>query len=188
MRTGSIIIFFIAFSFATFAQKKQPVALPSPQLPIDTITKKITYEEVVEVNGLSAEQLYKRALQWFHTHYKNPTEVIRENDSVKYIIVAKPRFRIYNPPDKEGTKTDAGVVQYSLTVAARDGRFRYEVTDFNWKQISLYPIERWYNTSLPSYTNVYNEYLRQTDTSVQSVFADLKNAMVNAKASKKEDW
>src|SRR4051812_44882948 len=123
MRQLGIVFFLsIIFSVAGIAQKKQQPSLPPPQLPIDSLTKKITYESVVEVNGVTAEQLYKRALQWFQSYYKNPAEVIREKDSVQFKIVGKPRFRISNPPDKEGTKTDAGVVQYSITVAARNGR------------------------------------------------------------------
>jgi hypothetical protein len=177
----------IIFSFNVIAQKKQP-SVPPPQLPIDNITKKIIYQDVVEVKGATADKLYRRALGWFRGYYKNPTEVIRENDSVQKKIVGKPRFRISNPPDKEGTKTEAGVIQYSITVAAREGRFKYEITEFNWKQVSNYPCERWYDTALPSYTKVYDEYIRQTDMNIQTIIGDLKNAMMNEKGAKKDDW
>jgi hypothetical protein len=127
-------------------------------------------------------------LKWFRSYYKNPTEVIRENDSVEHKITGKPRFKIYNLPDKEGTKTDAGIVQYTITVVSREGRFKFEVTDLNWKQASNYPIERWYDKDLPSYSKAYDEYIRQTDAAVRSAIADLKKAMISDKPVKKDDW
>src|SRR5688572_20912351 len=99
-------------TFTATAQKSAPLAPVS--LPVDSITRLITYEGVVPVKGVSNEVLYKRALEWFHAYFKNPTEVIRENDSTKGVIVGKPRFKITNPPDKNGLKTDGGHVQYTL--------------------------------------------------------------------------
>lgn len=181
----------LAVSTASLAQKKKdPVPPPPPpQLPVDADSKKITFEEVVDVPGASSGELYSRAMAWFKTYYKNPGEVIRENDSIKHSIMGKPRFRISNPPDKEGTKTDAGLVQYTISVAAKDGRFKYVLTDFNWKQNSYYAIEKWYDTALPSYTPAMTEYLLQTDNYAKTTIADLKNAVMNEKKEKsKDDW
>ena len=184
-----IFVFILSLiSFQAFPQRRSAELLLPPQLPVDNSTNKITYEYVVEVPATSAEELYQRALQWFRSNYKNPSEVIRENDSVQKKIVGKPRFRISNPPNKDGTKTDAGVVQYTITISARDGRFKFELTDFNWKQVSNYPCERWYDKDLPSYSKAYDEYIRQTDNNIQSVIGSLKNAMTNEKASKKDNW
>src|SRR5688572_14726646 len=101
------LAFVITFHSNAQNKKDQPPP-PPPQLPMDN-TNKITYEEVVDVPGKSAEELYKKVTSWFQTYYKNPGEVIRENDSLKRSITGKPRFRIYNPPDKEGTRTDGGL-------------------------------------------------------------------------------
>jgi hypothetical protein len=144
---------------------------------------------VIEVQNLKAEILYSRILAWFRTYYKNPTEVIRENDSLKFRVVGKPRFKIFNPADKEGTKTDAGLVQYTLTVAAKDGRFKYEFTAFNWKQASYYPSERWMDTKAQMYTPVYNDYLLQVDTYTKETINSLKNAVTKDKPVKdKDNW
>lgn len=184
-----IIAFFalISVSLLTFAQKGMPIAVYS--VPVDSITKKITYEGVVEVKGLAAGDLYHRFADWFKSYYKNPTEVIRENDSTSFRIVGKPRFRLTNPPDKEGTRTDGGTEQYTITVIAKDGRFKYELTDFNWKQLSAFPSERWLDTKSQSYTVAYNDYLQQTDKYVQDLIASLKKAVTEAKPVKnKDNW
>jgi hypothetical protein len=183
------VLISLAVSLNVNAQKKKEEPLPPPQLPMDNVTNKITFEEVVDVPGKTADELYRRMLAWFKTYYKNPGEVIRENDSIRMSVSGKPRFRITNPPDEEGTKTDGGIVQYTITIAAKDGRFKYTLTDFNWKGMSYYPIEKWYDTALPSYTPAMNEYLRQTDTYARSTVADLTNSITNEKQVKnKDDW
>ena len=188
-RIFPVIVLAFAVCFSTSAQKKKEEPLPVPQLPFDNITNKITYEEVVDAPGKSADELHQKILSWFRTYYKNPSEKIRENDSINKSLTGKVRFPISNPPDKEGTKTDAGLVLYTIIIAAKDGRFKYTLTDFNWKQNSNYPCERWYDTALPSHTPAMDEYLRQTDNYAKSTVADLKNSITNERPVKnKDDW
>jgi hypothetical protein len=187
MKTISILSCCLVLSLAVVSQKAGAPAAVT--LPVDSITHLVTYEMVIPVQGATRDVLYKRALDWFNSYYKNPTEVIRENDMEKGKIVGKPRFRIYNPADKSGTKTDAGVVQYTITVAVKEGKFKYELTEFNWKQPSYYPIERWMDTKAQMYTPVYNVYLTQTDEYVKELLKALKTAMTSDKPVKdKDNW
>lgn len=168
-----------------FAQKNASVT--PVVLPVDSITQRITYEGVLEAKGVGADALYQRALSWFRSFYKNPGEVIRENDSIKFKITGKPRFKINNPPDKTGLKTDAGLVQYTIMLAVKEGRFRYELTDFNWKQISAFPCERWMDTRSQTYMPVYNDYLAQVDAYVKDLVAKLHDAMTHEQSVKDRD-
>src|SRR6185436_11889591 len=104
----------LLFAVNADAQKKKDAVPPPPppQLPMDN-TNKITYEEVVDVPGKSADEIYKKIVAWYSGYFKNSAEVIRENDSVKKSVTGKPRFRLSNPPDKEGTRSDGGLVQYT---------------------------------------------------------------------------
>jgi len=172
-------------SVSAFAQKQ--IARVPVSLPVDSATKLITYEAVTEAPGLKADALYKKALSWFNSYYKNPSEVIRENDSLKFKIVGKPRIRLSNPPDKDGTKTDGGLVQYTITFAAKDGRFKYELTSFNWKQTSYYACERWMDTKSQSYNPVYSDYMVQVDDYVKDLVKNLKSALLNDKPVKDKD-
>jgi len=180
----------LMFAFNADAQKKKDAVPPPPppQLPMDN-TNKITYEEVVDVPGKSADEIYKKIVAWYSSYFKNPAEVIRENDSVKKSVTGKPRFRISNPADKEGTRSDAGLVQYSITIAAKDGRFKYTLTDFNWKGTSYYACEKWYDNALPSYTPAMNDYLLQTDNYAKTTIDNFKIAIMTDKQVKnKDDW
>ena len=184
-KISSLFAFLFLISFAGIAQKKS-----SSSLPVDSTTHLITYDEVVQAPNQSADILYNRALAWFRNYYKNSGEVIRKNDIAEHIIVGKPRFKIYNPADpkdKEALKTDAGIVQYTITVSAREGRFKYELTEFNWKQNSYYKAERWMDKKDQMYMKAYDEYLKQVDEYAQALIADLKNSMVNEKPVKDKD-
>ena len=188
MKPLSILVLSFLLSLACAAQKNAtPIAVV--KLPLDSITNLVAYEMVVPVQGATSDMLYKRALEWFHAYYKNPTEVIRESDVEKGKILGKPRFKIYNPADKEGLKTDAGAMQYTITIAVKQGRYKYELTAFNWKQPSYYAIERWMDTKAPGYTPVYNHYLTQTDEYVKDLLRNLKAAMASDKTAKdKDNW
>lgn len=176
----------IAFS-SNAQDKNAPIVLY--KVPVDSITKKITYEGVVDVKGIAASELYTRINAWFQSYYKNPGEVIRENDSTNHKMVGKPRFRLSNLPDKQGVRADGGVTQYTITVAAKDGRFKYEITEFNWKQLSNFPAERWLDLKSPSYAAVYNDYLQQIDKTALEAIESLKKAVTQlAPVKNKDNW
>ena len=180
--------FLLFVSSSTFAQKDKKI-ISKVKVPIDSVTHLITYEEVVQAQSLSADAIYNRALSWFRKYFKNPNEVIRKNDQVNRVIVGKPRFKIYNPVDKEGTRTDAGLVQYTITISVREGRLKYEITEFNWRQTSQYAAERWMDTSAPSYTKAYEDYLHQLNDYVKALVADLKDFVPADKTVKdKDNW
>ena len=167
------------------AQPNQPVA---PKMPLDEKTGLITYSSVIEVKGHSAGDLYKRALSWAGTFYKNPSDVIRERDSINGRIVCKARFKIMNPADKKGITTDAGNVMYSLRIQFKEGRYRYELSEINWKQPSYYPCERWMDRSSAAFSTAFDHYLFQTDQTLNSVLKDLQKAMSSPEASPSGDW
>ena len=173
-------------SFLIFAQTDAPKA---PEMPIDPVTKLISYTDVSQVDGVPGKELYARALKWFNAYYVNPTDVIRENEPEKNRIMGKHRFKIYNEADKKGVVTEAGYVEYSVIVAARDGRYKAELTNINWKLISYTPIEKWMDKSAPTYLPVYEYYLKQTDEFARKLIADL-NKVLTAKPVKdtRDDW
>ncbi|HKR04873.1 MAG TPA: DUF4468 domain-containing protein, partial [Bacteroidia bacterium] len=121
------------------------------KMPVNTETKLISYNKVVPVDSIDKNELYQRALNWANTFYKNPTDVIREKDPAAGKIVCKHRFKITNPPRKDGFVKDAGLVIYTLSLQFKDGRYKYDLTEINWKTISYYPIEKWMDTKANGY-------------------------------------
>jgi hypothetical protein len=181
-----ISAFIFLFSVSSFAQNTEQTI---PQFDINKETKLITYSKVVPMDSTGKKELYHRAVIWINAYYKNPADVIRENDSIAGKIVCKHRFKITDLPNKEGFKKDAGLVQYALNLQFKDGRYRYDLTEINWKQLSYYPAERWMNPKGPDYIKDYDYYLIQTDETVKKVLASLEQAMtMNSVKEKKDDW
>lgn len=174
----------IAVAICTNAQN--PTS--SVRFPVNEETKLITYEKVVTVEETKRDEIFERAVLWANTFYKNPTDVIREKNPEAGKIVCKARFKISNPPDKEGFATDAGVVQYTLTILFKDFKYKYEITEINWKQLSYYPIERWMDSTSPSYNKSYAHYLQFTDEKVKEILADLEKNLANKPKKEKKDW
>lgn len=167
-----------------FAQQVQQ----APKLPVDEKSGLISYSKVNEVSGATAGTLYQRALEWANKFYKNPTDVIRDRDSVGGNLLCKARFKIMNPADKKGLATDAGNVMYTLKIQFKEGRYRYELTEINWKQQSHYPSERWIDKTAATYKPEYDYYLQQTDATAREVLKSLEKAMSAAPVSKSDDW
>ena len=172
---------------SAFAQKSKD-AVVVPELPVDAVSGLYSYENVVDVPGVSKDELYNRTLAWANGFYKNPGDVIREKNSEQGKIIIKARFRISNEADKKGVVTQAGDVMYSLTLNFKDGKYKYEITKINWQQISYFPIERWNDTAAPSFKPAYLYYLTQTDETIKSVIADFSKKITDPVKIKSSDW
>lgn len=169
-------IFCFLFFLTVTISKAQNTAT-APKMPLDDKTKLISYTKVKDVTGVSKEGLYKRALSWANTYYKNPTDVIREQDIEQGKIVCKARFKIMNPPDKKGFSTEGGVAQYTLNLQFKEGRYKYDLTEINWKQPSYYPVEKWMNVENASYKPEFDFYLQQVDDTAKEIISSLDKAM-----------
>jgi len=157
----------------------------SQNFPIDEETKLITYTEVVKTEG-TADLLYSKAHRWFFSYYKNPHNIVKKSENLK--IVARPRFKILNPPDKKGIQTMGGIVLYTFTVIFKDGRYKYTITNIEWKQSSKYPIERWMDKSAASYKKKYSYYLEQVDKEITKTLALFKANVSQNKKKAEEEW
>src|SRR5262249_39831817 len=110
MKRSLLTLITIITTGLTLAVAQQKDAVKAPDMPIDPDTKLITYTAVVEVKDVNKAELYRRALGWYNTFYKNPAEVIREKDSVNFKIIGKPRFKLYKETTNGG-RMDGGLVQ-----------------------------------------------------------------------------
>jgi hypothetical protein len=178
----------VCLTAVTMGAVAQEVARAGAMLPIDEESKRINFEKIVDVEDAKQGDLFDRAVTWIESYYNNPADVVREKNKDMGRILCKARFKIFNPPDKHGLATDAGVVQYTLTILFKDGKYKYEFTDYNWKQLSYYPAERWMNTSSPTYNESYAHYLEQVDEYTAKTTHELEEAMVEKKKEKKTPW
>jgi hypothetical protein len=179
-----MLAIFMLTKFATAQTDKA-----TDKLPVNTETKLVTYTNVVTTTGLGKGELYDKAFVWLSGFYKNPADVLREKDRDAGTMLIKARFKIFSPLDKKsGVAAPAGDVQYSLILDFKEGKFRYTLTEINWKQASYYPIERWMDKTSSSNNVNADYYLQQTDENCKKVIADLVKTMTTVAAVKKDDW
>jgi len=168
-------------------KKETEQTYTAPKMPVDEQSKLITYQGVIDVPGKNADEIYKMLEKWMTGYFKNSSKVIKTKDVIKHRIYASPRFRVLNPPDKNGKQLMGGIVKYSLIVETKDGRMRYTLNRFNWKQPSYYPIEKWLQTDSPTYQKRFAYFLQQVDKEANKVISDLKKAMKPTE-KKSDDW
>ncbi len=176
----------VGFSNLAYSQKNKKEQIVAPDMPIDPDTKMVTYKEVVTATG-TAKEIKEKALKWFHSYYKNSANLLKENTETKFR--GHPRFKVVNKKDKKGIQTMAGTMIYDITIACKDGKYRYLITNIFKKASTKYPIEKWMNKESKMYNaDVYPYYLLQVDEYMKKVIKDLKEYMATNHEKKSDDW
>lgn len=174
----------------------------TPNLPIDSVTNKITYSEVVIVDSSASKlELFSRAREWFAKRYNSSINVIQMEDKESGKIVGKALMQVYHKA--VGKTYESGHIHYTISLYLKDGRYKYEITDFFHSGQVIYGgsnrvpdygmCEKMINTSEKtmgiSHQKTYDYYLTQLDQNTKSLINDLKSAMSAKPAnSKKDEW
>ena len=166
----------MGFSFSALSQ----TTVVTPTIPVDSVTKKITYTEVVQQTG-TKDTLYNRAIHWINLFFKNPQDVTKVREKENGKIEGIYRFKTYNTPLKDGTKVEAGVVSFTFIIECKENKYRYKITDLNAKGLSYFPLERWLDKKDPAYTAEWPNYLVQVDTYMKDFIKSMKKGMLEAK-------
>lgn len=136
----------------------------------DKKTDKITYSEIVTVDGISKETLYKNVLEWI---YQTPNN--SGNKIMDYIVIDEYKFPLkgYFYIDLYG---DSKKISYNLTIEIKDNKYKYEFTNFFFEEV----------TSLDNYPKFYigkKKVLEKTKTKVDQIINQLKKGLSNKRTN-----
>src|ERR1041385_8556376 len=84
----------ITCSVLVYAQKDKDKLVP-PDMPRSEDNNQVYYMEVVTEDGANKMEFFKRAGNWYHTFYKNPTGIVEQSDSTNGTLILKPAFPVY---------------------------------------------------------------------------------------------
>jgi hypothetical protein len=154
-------------------------------VPVDPDTKLITYKEVVTVPGNPGE-LFNRAIEWINKQYKNPADATKVRNPQTGLIEIIHRIELTK--DDNGVMRPAGIVDYSMKLEMKEGRYRYTITNFNYKDVSRKPIEYWMDKKDKAYTPVWDNYLKQVDDATRKLIESLKTGMQPPTPKKPDEW
>jgi hypothetical protein len=126
MKKFPLLLVLLSMSIGLRAQTTRPkAALP---FPIDSVSGKIRYQAVVQAPGASQAELYRRARNWFVSRFPDYPHVVRVDDQAggelagTYCTIMQKLTNSYE-------------VWRTLHVYVKEGRYRYEITDFGGRDI-----------------------------------------------------
>ena len=112
----------------------------SQDFPLDT-KGKISYSDVIEVDSLNEEDLFRNGVKWFTT-LQHEKVVITGKDSLNGNLSGYSSFLVYSQSD--ALKKVSGRISYSLSIDVKDNKYRYCFTDFVFTIASQTGATRWW--------------------------------------------
>lgn len=106
----------LTLAFSSAAKDK------TPGVPLECDT-------VLQAPGLTADQIYTNVKTWFANNMRSANNVIQLDDAANRHIIGKANieFKVNNFTWSNLT----GNIWFTIDIAARDGRFRVKLSDFN---------------------------------------------------------
>lgn len=179
-----------------------PFIAQGQEMTLDEDTDRVTFTEVVQVEGVSAEELYSRGMQWFAESYKSSNEVLQMDDPYSGKLIGKAWSQLYI--DGYLSMTVPIKMWYTIKVFLKDGRYKYDITDIEYEgEASKY--NDWNPFKVPCENFLVGDgyykrngkprrlsvsYSENTQAAVNSLVASLKLAMESNQqtAGTDEDW
>lgn len=149
---------------------------------------KVTYTGVSPRDSLTADQLYLYTRRWVVDQYKSGKDVTQMDDPANKEVIARGWFpALWNVTFYAPTEIQ---VWHTISIQCRDGRFKYEVTDFSIKWFVGAPYSTWYDSPIEEWNrarekNVVKVY-EQVHLKVAEMLRSLSDAIAEGAAEK--DW
>jgi len=162
--------------------------------PYDTALKKIIYTEVVQVPGASKDLLYDRAIRTLGEMYHYANDKFAEKDKANGKIVFNGYTRVIYKIDNGTNMTDPDLIKYKFTLWFKDGKYKYEITDFIINRGNVpFHIERWRQSIIDKDKKFGKEdriveKMNFVVDDISKVLDRLKKSMVSDKVEEKKDW
>jgi len=197
MKNLILVLSTVLFCLFTLNIKAQ---MEWPTMPVDSVSKKISYSEVVYVDSTaSKDQLFSRSREWFAKTYKSANSVIQMEDKESGKIVGKAIMQVYHKA--LGANFESGYINYTITIYVKDGRYKYEFSDFyhTGQYIDGHRIQDYgacenmiHTEENPVGINkqkFFKYYLIQLDENTKLLVENLKQAMnISAPANSIDNW
>ena len=96
--------------------------------PVDEKTKKITYQDVIEVDSVSKDEIYDRIMIWMKIHFKTDKEIIDFVSKDAGKIFLTPTTKLY--AKKDGRTYYVGYLKYLINISVYDFKYKYVISEF----------------------------------------------------------
>jgi hypothetical protein len=160
--------------------------------------KGFTDYAVGNVEGKTAQELYKKTLDWVAITYNNPKEVIKAQIENDYIRVEGAKSNLLCI--KSLGLLTCSDVRYQIEISFKDGKYKFDLTKLEqYNTPSQYSRGGWYEISLNDTSYCYKEngelrsIFKLYPSAIETEFNTLNTSLndffkSNTIPSKKSDW
>ena len=143
-----LLLALFAFGFGlAHSITAQTRIIPAPNLPADSLTKRISLAGVVAVPGVSAAELQARAREWVALTFQDAHQVTQLDDAARGVLIVRGYTTMWVSKNASTSKGSSQTLSFTLRLAFREGRYRFEVRDLGQ---SLFPLYGYYGDSEPA--------------------------------------
>lgn len=186
----TILMIFIVLSINLYCQSTD-----MPVLPIDSLTGKITYTDIVYLDStITKDELFMVGREWMAKSFKSATDVLKMDDKEEGVMVGKGTMPFNSKT--MGIEAPMMDLHFTISVYLKNGKYKYEITDFVLEENMLgmeFFMESFYFRELiepmkrPSKKkSIY--FLNQLNENMNILINSLKINMASAKSPNKSDW
>jgi hypothetical protein len=133
-----VLILMPALLFGQNSKEKKPsFTIPEPSSEVSksmmesipTKDDKIIYDTIINVDtSLKSKVIFTRVRQWFAEKFLDSKSVLQVNDIDNGILTGIGTYKYYI---SNGLNMHAGFLRFTLNVAVKDGKYRYQLYNFN---------------------------------------------------------
>lgn len=166
-----------------------------------TAQTEVEFSKVIQVDNVSASDLYARAEKWFQNTFRKSNEKI-EYGQGKEAIVAIGEID-YNQIEKKGLWQWHCIIRYEATVFVKNGRYKYSFNKFDHTATYYQGTQKMnlgiLNTSAPSpiintksgktiTEMLYAKAISEIDDHILPLIQSLEKSMATASDAVNNDW
>lgn len=125
-----LIIVLVLIAMPTFAQFGD-IPVHENKKEINT-GEPLTFEEVVQVPELTADEIYEQARMWFAESFINANNVLQVQDKEAGQLIGRGQFD-YVSATFTASQGMNGYISFLVKIFVKEGRYKYIITDFSHK-------------------------------------------------------
>ncbi len=151
-----------------------PIMIYGQELKIDDETGKYTKKAVVEIDNMTQNEIYKKAIEWITLNYKSADDVIQLKDESIGKIIIKGNF-------STGIFMKQGWIRHTLILDFKNNKFRYTYTDLSYFSTGSGDIA--FEKRMMSKKKI----LAETESDIDKSMLELKDYIIKSNNSD-DDW
>ncbi len=164
---NKIVLLIILFSLECYTQNKLLDILPLKD-------GKVNYISVLEVDGVSKEELYNRANYWLMNSEDYQNAIISTDDKNEQ-ITGKGSFKeLWGPNDYPELYVD---VLQTFRFQFRNGRYQYSITNFIVKKPGMETQLEIYKMKNKKFIKYNKSFYKRIDTQIKKIINSLEKTM-----------